>query len=490
MSLAFVPLYIKFMGIESYGLVGIYVSLQSIFGLLDMGISTTLNRELAMRMPRLEKTQEMRNLVRTLEIVYWAMAITVGVVVVGISSPIVQYWVKPVVLPRSTVYQAILIMGGIMAFQLPLRFYSGGLMGLEKQVMLNCINIFFATMRGLGAVLILWQISSTIQAFFIWQLCLSILNVITVRTFLWENLPKTGARSHIQKNLLFSVWRFAAGLTGISLASLMLTQTDKIILSKTLTLEMFGYYTLAFSMAGSLMNFIGPISSALFPRFSRLVSINNQIELNAIYHKGCQFLSVIILPPAIVVSLFSSEILLLWTSNPVIVKNSHVLVSLLTIGVALNGLMYLPFLLTLSYGWTKFGLYSDIIAAITLVPLIYFLSTQYGAVGAAIGWIILNSGYVLICIQVLHARLLKGEQWRWYVNDVLCPISPALIIALIWRIFIPNEISRYALFAYLSGVSITTLLASIIVNPFSRLFIIDKLFKLKIFFGNKSIVEK
>ena len=47
MSLAFVPLYIKFMGIESYGLVGIFASLLALFGLLDMGLSTTLNRELA-----------------------------------------------------------------------------------------------------------------------------------------------------------------------------------------------------------------------------------------------------------------------------------------------------------------------------------------------------------------------------------------------------------------------------------------------------------
>ena len=44
MSLAFVPLYIKFMGIESYGLVGIFTSLLALFGLLDMGLSTTLNR--------------------------------------------------------------------------------------------------------------------------------------------------------------------------------------------------------------------------------------------------------------------------------------------------------------------------------------------------------------------------------------------------------------------------------------------------------------
>ena len=105
----------------------------------------------------------------------------------------------------------------------------------------------------------------------------------------------------------------AAGMTGISVTAVILQQTDKIVLSKILPLEMFGYYTLATVVAGALYHFIGPVFSALFPRFSQLVSINDQAGLLELYHKSCQLMSVMILPAVIVVSLFSSEILLLWT---------------------------------------------------------------------------------------------------------------------------------------------------------------------------------
>jgi len=74
MSIAFVPLYIKFMGIESYGLIGIFASLLALFSLLDMGLSTTLNRELARLSALPDKTHDMRDLVRTLELPYWGMA--------------------------------------------------------------------------------------------------------------------------------------------------------------------------------------------------------------------------------------------------------------------------------------------------------------------------------------------------------------------------------------------------------------------------------
>lgn len=489
MSLVFVPLYIKFMGVEFYGLVGIFVSLQALFGLLDMGLSTTLNRELARLSVLPDKAQEMRNLVRSLEVVYWGVGLLIALAVVMLSSPIASYWIKADQLSSRTVHQALMIIGGIIAFQWPLRFYSGGLMGLQKQVLLNCIDIGTATLRGVGAVLILWQVSPTIQAFFTWQIFISFLHTFLRAIFLWNHLPKTGHPAHFQKELIVGVWRFAAGLTGISVASLILTQTDKIILSKVLTLEKFGYYTLAIAVANTIYRFIGPIFSALFPRFSQLVSLHDQAGLKQLYHKVCQLMSVMILPPTIVVALFSSEILLLWIGDPLIVANTHIIVSLFIIGSALNGLMYLPFGLQLSHGWVKLALYSDIIATIVLTPMILFLSIHYGAVGAAAAWIILNSGYMLICIQIMHSRLLKGEQWRWYFNDVGIPLLAALSVALLWRGCAPGGMSRYAMFIYLSFISITTLTASVVATPYTRSLIAQTLTKFNVSHRRESIAR-
>lgn len=480
MSLAFVPLYIKFMGIESYGLVGIFASLLALFGILDMGLSTTLNREMARLSVLPDKAREMRNLVRTLELPYWGVAVFIGIAVICLSGPIAHYWVKADKLTPATVQQALMIMGGVVAFRWPISLYSGGLMGLQKQVLLNGINVGVATLRGIGAVLILWLISPTIQAFFIWQIFISMVHVLMVAFFLWHSLPKSGHRSHFQKESLFRIWRFAAGMTGISVTAIILTQTDKIVLSKILPLEMFGYYTLATVVASALYFFIGPVFSAVFPRVSQLVSLNDQIGLKDLYHKSCQFMSVMILPAAIVVSFFSSEILLLWAGDPIIVANTHSIVSILIIGTALNGLMYLPYGLQLSHAWTKLTLYTNTIASVVLVPLIYFLAIHYGVVGAASAWVILNTGYILISVPIMHSRLLKGEQWRWYLNDVGVPLLAALSAALLWRLFMPGEMSRLAMFMYLTAVSATTLLASAVATTVTRQWINQKFVVLKV----------
>src|SRR5947207_10665126 len=71
MQFACIPAYVKFMGIESYGLIGFYLVLQAMLQVLDLGLSPTMTRELASCSVHPQKADEARDLVRTLEIIYW-----------------------------------------------------------------------------------------------------------------------------------------------------------------------------------------------------------------------------------------------------------------------------------------------------------------------------------------------------------------------------------------------------------------------------------
>ncbi|OAD21865.1 polysaccharide biosynthesis protein, partial [Candidatus Thiomargarita nelsonii] len=148
MSLAFIPLYIKFLGIEAYGLIGFFATLQALFGLLDLGLSSTLNRELARYSAQQGQEQKMRDLVRTLETIYWGMAILISVTVISIAPFIAEYWIKAENLSVETVQQSVVLLSIAIAFQWPLSFYSGGLMGLQRQALYNVLNSGLATLRG------------------------------------------------------------------------------------------------------------------------------------------------------------------------------------------------------------------------------------------------------------------------------------------------------------------------------------------------------
>jgi O-antigen/teichoic acid export membrane protein len=467
MLVALVPLYIQVLGIEAYGMIGFFTTLQAVFALLDLGLSTTLNRELARLSARAGTEQEIVDLVRTLEIVYWSVA-SVIILLVALLMPLVaSYWVNAQHLSPGTIQQSVFLIGVAIALEFPFALYSGGLIGLQRQVHLNAIVITIATLRGVGSLLVLWFISPTIQAFFIWNALVSLAQTLLSALSLWRGLPKATHSARFRIALLIPIWRFAAGLTGISFFSVLLTQMDKIILSKLLTLEAFGYYSLATVVASSLYMIIHPIFTALFPRLSQMIAQDMKEDLSTFYHHSCQFMSVILLPVAIVIALFSKDILIVWTHDQQIAEHTYNIVSLLVIGTALNGLMTIPYALQLAYGWTKLAFYQNVVAVLLLGPLMFWATRHYGAVGAAVLWIVLNASYVLIGIQVMHLRLLRGEKWHWYIQDVGLPLLATLGVASIGRWFFPVQASVVTILVWLLPISMLSIAASVTVAPFA-----------------------
>jgi O-antigen/teichoic acid export membrane protein len=479
MTLIFIPLYREFMGTEALGLIIFFATLQGIFGLLDMGLSSTLNREMARLSVLPNKQQEMRNLVRTLEAIYWSVAVFVGIIVVALSPFIAHHYIKPGHLSGKTIEQAFLIMGFVLALQMPVGFYSGGLMGLQRQVLLNAIAVVISTLRGAGAVLILWLVSPTIQAFFLWQIIISAINIFLLAAFLWQRLPRSDHKAVFQKQLLMGIWRFTIGMSGVAVLATILTQLDKVILIKMLSLENFTYYGLASMVAMSLGRLVIPAFSSIYPRFTQLVSIKDDEGLKRLYHKSCQFMSVLVLPAAVVIAFFSYEIILLWQQNATIARNCYLLASILICGTALNGLMYLPYALQLASGWTKLSVVKNIIAVILLVPLIIFMTMHYGAMGAAIAWLVLNLGYFFFEIPIMHRRLLCNEKWRWYWQDVGLPLAVCMLVAGFGRIVVREPTSQFMMLLYLVIVSALTITITAIITPVTRAWLIKQLLIIK-----------
>ena len=438
-GLACTPLYIRFMGMEAYGLVGFYFLLQGIISILDLGLSPTMNREMARYSVMPNKAGEARNFVRTLEIGYWAAGILIGTGIYLSAPYIATHWINAGDIPASEVQRAVTIMGVLTALQWPLSLYQGGLLGLQRQVLLNGISIATATLGGGGALLVLWLVSPTISAFFTWQIVIALLQTFMTTITFWRCLPASGNPPRFEPGLLRSTWRFTAGMGGITLTALVLTQLDKVILSKLLPLKTFGYYVLAGVVVGGLSSvIITPMFNTIFPRFSSLVALGEEKKLVEMYHGSTQVMAVLILPAASVIALFSREILLLWTGNPEIAANAAPIVSILVIGTALNGLMNLPFALQLANGWTKIGVTINTVLIIALVPAIVFLTTQFGPVGAASAWIMLNAFYMAIGVPLTHRRLLVGEASRWFTKDVGIPLAGSLIIAGSARFLFPD----------------------------------------------------
>jgi O-antigen/teichoic acid export membrane protein len=474
-GIAFIPVYIKLIGIESYGLIGFFAMLQGVFSLLDMGLSATLTRELARLSVLPEKDQEMRNLVRTLEVIYWCLAALSGTIVIIAAPFMANHWLNASELSAQTIEQAIRMMGLAMALQWPAAFYSGGLTGLQRQLTLNGINIGISTLRSVGAVLVLLFIAPTVQAFFVWQIVASLFNTALLAFFLWRCLPQTMSKATFEATLLRSIWRFAAGLSGIAILSTIFTQLDKLILSKLLSLEAFAYYTVAAVVAMNLVRLVTPVFTAIYPRFTQLVELDDQAGLIALYHKASQLISVLILPVALVIAAFSYELLLIWTQSQTTAEATHLILSILICGTAIFGLLHVPYALQLANGWTKLPLYTNTIAILFYIPMLVFMTYRFGAIGGAMSWLALNIGEMIVPVYFMHRRLLRDEKWRWYWHDSFVPFVVCLSIVGASRMLLGEMESQLTMIFSILLVSLATLAGAVISTATTRVWTLNKL---------------
>jgi O-antigen/teichoic acid export membrane protein len=451
MSLFFVPLYIKFLGIESYGIIGFFASLQAALFLLDMGLSTTFSREIARLAPTRSSDSAIRNSLATFSRAYWAIAIIAGALFIALSPIFSGHWLKAEHTSVSAIRNATILMGLSIIVRWPGTIYLGGMNGLQKQVITNIVTIIMSTIRGGGVVLLLWLVSPTLQAFFLWQIGCNLAQTIMYAIALQVELRDVPGKGRFDWSILKQTWKFSTGMLGINILATLLTQTDKILLSKLVPLEQFGYYTLAGSVAGMLYALIGPINSALFPRFTELVALRDETSLSSVFHLSCQIVSIVVFPLWAILVFFPKELLFVWTNNHIIAKSAGPVLAIVATGNMLNIMMHMPYNILLAFGNTKLTVISNSISVALLVPLIFILVHFFGIKGGASSWVILNSGYVLVTANFIYRKYLKNEKWRWYLNDMLRFAIPCLLLVLIMKYcsqFIPE--SRLFIFGMLS----------------------------------------
>lgn len=426
LGLAVVPFYLKYLGVEAYGLIGFFVTTQALLQLLDMGMAPTINREVA-RCSASGELKEAGKLLHTLATVYWSMAGVIATLLLALAPLIAEYWLQSKQLSAQTITHAVMLMGLVVACRWPIGLYQGALIGAQRLTVSSAINMTMVTVGSIGAVAILAFVSPTIEAFFIWQACVGLVYAVTMRFAAWQIIGKTEQnRFDIEK--LKSVWRFTAGMSGIGLTALIFTQMDKVILSKMLGLEEFGHYMLATVVVSGLYVLITPVFNVVYPRFSALVATGDTEKLIDLYRMGTRLLVSAIFPIAMVLAVFGYELVLVWTGNPAIASSVAPVIALLAIGSGLHGAMYFPYALQLAYGMTRLPLTINIILMIAFLPLIIHFALTYGALGGALAWLVLHVMYMLLGTWLTHRRLLKGVGAGWLLQDIGIPLILTLLI--------------------------------------------------------------
>jgi O-antigen/teichoic acid export membrane protein len=156
--------------------------------------------------------------------------------------------------------------------------------------------------------------------------------VLTGAALVWRYLPAGSAAPRFRSNLLKESWRFAVGVSGITVTFTLIFSGDKLVLSKVLDLESLGYYVIASQVAAGISTVYYPIFQSFYPKLSQMVAVPNAVQVAQLFHTFAQLLAMVMLPCLAVIWIFGDTVLFFWSHDAHLFKEVTPILLPLTLG--------------------------------------------------------------------------------------------------------------------------------------------------------------
>ncbi|MFT5211947.1 MAG: O-antigen/teichoic acid export membrane protein [Flavobacterium sp.] len=427
------PVYIGYLGAESFGLVGFFGVLTVWFGILDMGLTPAVSRQMSSFTGGGITLFEARSVLRSLEFLFFCVAFCIVVIVYAASEWLATNWLTGESLSAVVIQKTIVLMGFLVGFHFVANIYRSALIGLQKHVLYNLIIIFIACAKALGAVAVLRWYEPTVIAFFSWQIGMEIVSIGLLAASTYFSLR--GKVKPVPNNFkaLIKVKDFAGGMFLITLLTLCLTQIDKVLLTKLTSLEEFGWYALAAIVSGAIYMAVTPITQTFYPRFVSYFVKSDHESLQQSLISSSVILSSIVGSLSVFIIVYAPDFLLIWTDDEILTSKITTLVIFLTAANLLNALMYMPYQLLLSHGITRVTVIANSVSLFLLAPTFLLIVPIYGAMGAASIWLCFNAVYLVVMPRIIFKIVDYKIAPTWYIVGCVLPLSIASLVALLSR---------------------------------------------------------
>lgn len=462
-----VPLYIRIMGAEAYGLVAFFALLQSFFLLLDVGLTPTVSREAARYRGGATSARELLQLIRALEGMFWLFGVAAAFMIWLWADDIAQRWLQAMQLTTNEVRHAIEIMGAIAGLRWISGLYRGVITGFERLAWLAAFNSAMATCRFLVVLPLLMFVSATPQAFFTFQLVIALVEVMALVGMAHRLLPSSHGRVAWQWAPLQRTLGFSSTLAVTSLIWLATTQLDKLLLSKLLPLAEFGYFSMAVLVASGVTIISSPISSAILPRLANRAAAQDYSGLHHTYRQATQLVAATVIPVAGLMAAYAEPLLWLWTNDARMSAQAAPIVSLYAAGNGLMALGAFAYYLQYAHGKLRLHLLGNVLFICVLIPAVWWATHHHGPLGAGWAWLLSNAAYLMLWVPLVHRRLAPGLHITWLMQDIgRSVVATVLSIAASGLLTWPTN--RWSLVAMISSLGIFTFAINILAQPSVR----------------------
>jgi len=376
-----IPLLIKGLGTDRFGIVTLVWALIGYATLFDLGLGRALTQLVAQKLGS-GKNEDVPALLWTSSALLIVFGLLGSILVVLLAPWLVVRLHVPNALSRETLYSLYLL-----AVSLPAVTSTAGLRGvLEAYQRFDLVNVLRIPMGiyAYVAPLVVLQFSKTLVPVVVVLVLGRIVACGAHLLFCVSVIPTLRRGIAFQRAFLGPLFRFGGWMTVSNVVSPLMVTTDRFIISSLLSVGAVAYYATPYELITKFWGISGSLLSVMFPAFSTSFA-QDRNRAAVLYGRSVKYLLLIMFPLILVVVALAQEGLRLWLGIE-FAQRSTVVLQWLAVGMFLNCLAAAPFAVVQGVGRP------DLTAKLHMVELpLYLLAlislTKFrGIEGAAIAW--------------------------------------------------------------------------------------------------------
>ena len=473
-GLIILPLYLQYLGNSAFGLIGLFAVLKTWIRAFDLSLMPTFSREVALKCKQETGIFEIKLLMRSLEVLFFIVNIFIVFGVILSRKWIAHDWLQIENIDYSQVAFCIVLMTIIIALSWFTDLYRAVIQGMEDQVWLNVANMVILSLQYIGGLALLRWMTHNPVKFFEYQLIISVAELLLIGSKAYRLIPRISKHKniHFSWDALKGILLFAGSLAYTGILWLLLTQLDKLLLSHILPLSKYGYFTLVTLIAGGILQLSTPISQAILPRMTSLLSQGKREEMLQLYCNATQITAVLVFSLAGMIAVFGKELVYAWTGNKIAANWIAPILFWYALGNAVCTMQSFQFYLQYAAGNLRLHVIFYTILSIIVVPMIFFTAYLYGPMGVGMVWFFMQSIVFLIWSPIIHRKYAPGIHRAWIIRDImLIFVAVAITLSCLRTIATHLEwMSRVEVFIILGGFGIVVLLGGALASSTCRNF--------------------
>lgn len=431
----FTPYLLKIYGVESYGVIAFTTTCFAWLQVLDLGMSSALSRDIAANSK--ENLRRVVELIITLIYTFIIIGLMISITLIIFSNNIINLlFDKHQSIDLLTIFQLFLVTFFFRWISIVLRAI---LYGEQKFYKLSFYLLLFSSARYFGVIPWVYFNGNNIEEYFIFQLTISIIELFFLGVITFDKKYK---KTEIWLNLNFkpiiSILPVAGNLAIAGLIWTALTQLDKLLLIKNISLKDYGIFSVAVLASSGISIVINPLISTLIPKFCKEYTSWSEITKIAKYRMATRIVGLIASFLLLTLVFQSENIIYIWTGNNSIAKDASLILALYSIGFFIQIIAGMPYLLQFASGDLRLHTRGSILMILVYIPILYILIKILGGVGAGISWIIINLIYICVWVPYVHSKFMHSYKNIFFLLDAFKILAIAIGPCFMFYFIMPN----------------------------------------------------